>query len=131
MAAYDILKDADEIVTHNGKSFNVKVLNTRLAYYGMPPLPKMHHVDTKHAAKGLSLYSNSLANVAKFFEFESCGKCTPCREGTMRVLAILENISVGDATLKDLDTLQELAEVIKETSFCGLGKTATTHILYR
>lgn len=65
--AYEILKDADEIVTHNGKQFDVKVLNTRLAYYGMPPLPKIQHVDTKVAAKKLSLYSNSLANVAKFF----------------------------------------------------------------
>lgn len=65
--AYEMLKDADEIVTHNGKSFDVKLLNTRLAFYGMPPLPKIPHVDTKFAAKGLSLYSNSLDNVAKFF----------------------------------------------------------------
>jgi NADH-quinone oxidoreductase subunit F len=68
-------------------------------------------------------------NVAKFYEFESCGKCTPCREGTMRVLAMLQNISVGDAKMEDLDTLQELAEVIKETSFCGLGQTATSHVI--
>jgi len=68
-------------------------------------------------------------NVAKFFEFESCGKCTPCREGTMRILALLENISMKNAKMKDLDTLQELAEVIKETSFCGLGRTATIHVL--
>ena len=68
-------------------------------------------------------------NIAKFFEFESCGKCTPCREGTMRILALLQNISMGKATKKDLNTLQELAEVIKETSFCGLGKTSTLHVL--
>ncbi len=68
-------------------------------------------------------------NIAKFYEFESCGKCTPCREGTMRVLALLENISMGEATKKDLDTLEELAEVIKETSFCGLGQTSTQHLL--
>ena len=66
--AYDILHDADEIVTHNGKQFDVKVLNTRLAHYGMPPIPKIPHVDTKVVAKSkLSLYSNSLADVAKFF----------------------------------------------------------------
>lgn len=68
-------------------------------------------------------------NISKFYEFESCGKCTPCREGTMRILALLENISMGKATEKDLETLQELAEVIKETSFCGLGQTATIHVL--
>jgi len=47
----------------------------------------------------------------------------------MRVLALLENISMGKATRKDLDTLQELSEVIKETSLCGLGQSATNHIL--
>lgn len=66
--AYEILSQADEIVTHNGKRFDVKVMNTRLARYGMPPLPNTKHVDTKVVAKnGLSLYSNSLADVAKFF----------------------------------------------------------------
>lgn len=69
------------------------------------------------------------ANIAKFYEFESCGKCTPCREGTMRVLAMLENISMGEAEMKDIETLQELAEVIRETSFCGLGQTATVHLI--
>jgi len=68
-------------------------------------------------------------NISKFYEFESCGKCTPCREGTMRILALLQNISMGNAAKKDLDTLQELAEVIKETSFCGLGQTSTQHLL--
>jgi len=67
--AWEMLNDADEIVTHNGKSFDVKVLNTRLAYYGFPPVDdKIKHVDTKQVAKSkLSLYSNSLDNVAKFF----------------------------------------------------------------
>lgn len=68
-------------------------------------------------------------NIAKFYDFESCGKCTPCREGTMRILNILENISLGEATKKDLETLQELSEVVKETSLCGLGQTATQHVL--
>ncbi len=67
---YNTLCDADEIVTHNGKSFDLKVLNTRLLYYGHPPLPKIHHVDTKITAKKLSFYSNSLANVAKYVEVE-------------------------------------------------------------
>lgn len=68
-------------------------------------------------------------NIAKFYEFESCGKCTPCREGTLRVLNILEHISLGEAKKKDIETLEELSEVIKETSFCGLGQTSTNHVL--
>jgi NADH:ubiquinone oxidoreductase subunit F (NADH-binding) len=68
-------------------------------------------------------------NIAKFYEFESCGKCTPCREGTMRVLALLQNIAMGNAKKEDINTLQELAEVIRDTSFCGLGQTATNHII--
>lgn len=70
-AAYEILHDADEIVTHNGKSFDIKVLNTRLLSYGMPPIAKdIKHVDTKISAKKISLYSNSLANVASFLGVE-------------------------------------------------------------
>ena len=66
--AYEILRDADEIVTHNGKQFDLKHMNTALARWGMPPLPKIDHVDTKIVAKrGLSLYSNSLDAVAQFF----------------------------------------------------------------
>ncbi len=68
-------------------------------------------------------------NIAKFYEFESCGKCTPCREGTMRILAILERISLGKGRQEDLQTLQDLGEVMRDTSFCGLGQTASHHIL--
>ena len=65
--AYDILKDADEIVTHNGKSFDVKVLNTRLLFHGLPPLPKIMHTDTKGVAGKVSFYSKRLGDVSKFF----------------------------------------------------------------
>lgn len=67
MAASKILNEADAIVTHNGKRFDMKVLNTRLAKWGLPPVAPKMHIDTKIVAKKLSLYSNSLANVAKFF----------------------------------------------------------------
>lgn len=70
MMAYEILKDADVIVTHNGKRFDLPVLNTRLMANGFPPLHKIVHVDTKNVAKRLSLYSNALNNVAKFFKLE-------------------------------------------------------------
>tara|TARA_Y100000310_G_scaffold343961_2_gene454196 strand:- start:1712 stop:2827 length:1116 start_codon:yes stop_codon:yes gene_type:complete len=80
-------------------------------------------VDDKHSIVDMA------TNIAKFYEYESCGKCTPCREGTLRILSLLENLSMGKAKLKDINTLQELAEVIKESSFCGLGQTATQHLL--
>ncbi len=70
---YDTLYDADEIVTHNGKSFDLKVLNTRLIKYGLPPLPPgIKHVDTRIVLKNkLSLYSNSLDSAAKFFGLDN------------------------------------------------------------
>ena len=68
-------------------------------------------------------------NIAKFFEYESCGKCTPCREGNMRVLALLEKISLGYANMEDIALLEELCCVIKDSSLCGLGQSATIHLL--
>lgn len=67
-------------------------------------------------------------NIAEFFVHESCGKCTPCREGTFRILEILEKISDKKAAKKDLQLLEELAALISETSFCGLGKNSAFHI---
>lgn len=68
-------------------------------------------------------------NIAKFYEYESCGRCTPCREGSMRVLQILERLSIGKGTEKDVKLLLDLGEVIKETAFCGLGQTSMNHLL--
>ncbi len=74
-----------------------------------------------------------IVEVARFFlqftQSESCGKCIPCREGTKQMLNILEKIVHGDAALKDLDLLEELAEVVKLGSLCGLGKTAPNPVL--
>ncbi len=71
---------------------------------------------------------NCMVDIARFFlEFtveESCGKCTPCREGTKRMLEILERIAEGKGTLEDLDKLEKLGNNIKNTSLCGLGQTA-------
>ncbi len=74
-----------------------------------------------------------MVDIAKFFlEFtvdESCGKCAPCRIGTKRMLEILEKITEGKGTLEDIDTLEELAETIKTSAFCGLGQTAPNPVL--
>ena len=76
---------------------------------------------------------NCMVDVAKFYmEFicdESCGKCTPCRIGTKRMLEILTRITDGKASLKDLDELEVLAENIKTNSLCGLGQTAPNPVL--
>lgn len=69
-----------------------------------------------------------MVDIAKFFlEFtvdESCGKCTPCRVGTKRLLELLTKITDGKGTMEDLDKITELAEFIKANSLCGLGQTA-------
>ncbi|MBE7034640.1 MAG: NADH-quinone oxidoreductase subunit NuoF [Ruminococcaceae bacterium] len=76
---------------------------------------------------------NCMVDIAKFFlEFtvdESCGKCTPCRIGTKRMLEILERITQGKGTLEDLDKLEALAYNIKESALCGLGQTAPNPVL--
>ena len=74
-----------------------------------------------------------MVDIAKFFlEFtvdESCGKCTPCRIGTRRMLEILDKITEGKATMEDLDKLEELAAYIKDNALCGLGQTAPNPVL--
>lgn len=76
---------------------------------------------------------NCMVDVARFFlDFtvdESCGKCTPCREGTKRLLEILEKICEGHGTLEDLDKLESLSYMIKDSSLCGLGQTAPNPVL--
>lgn len=74
-----------------------------------------------------------MVEVARFFmnftQNESCGKCVPCREGTKRMLEILERIVAGNGTLEDLDLLEELAMMITETALCGLGKSASLPVM--
>lgn len=64
----------------------------------------------------------------KFFAFESCGKCTPCRVGTRRALDILDKISEGAGSLADLDELEKLYDNMEQVSNCGLGQTAAVPI---
>ncbi len=74
-----------------------------------------------------------MVEVARFFmnftQNESCGKCVPCREGTKRMLEILERIVAGKGTLEDLDVLEELSEMITDTALCGLGKCAAQPVM--
>ena len=74
-----------------------------------------------------------MVEVARFFmnftQNESCGKCVPCREGTKRMLEILEKIVAGKGTLEDLNLLDELASMITDTALCGLGKSAALPVM--
>lgn len=74
-----------------------------------------------------------MVEVARFFmnftQNESCGKCVPCREGTKRMLEILERIVEGKGVPQDLDLLEELAQTITETALCGLGKSAALPVV--
>lgn len=76
---------------------------------------------------------NCMVDVARFYldfiKDESCGKCTPCRVGTKRMLEILEKITQGKGTMEDLDKLENLANQIKTASLCGLGQTAPNPVL--
>ncbi len=76
---------------------------------------------------------NCMVDIAKFFLHftvdESCGKCTPCRIGTKRLLELLDKITSGKGTLEDLDKLEDLCYYIKENSLCGLGQTAPNPVL--
>ena len=76
---------------------------------------------------------NCMVDVARFYlDFtvdESCGKCTPCREGTRRMLEILDKITKGEGTMDDLKTLEDLAHSIKDSALCGLGQTAPNPVL--
>lgn len=74
-----------------------------------------------------------MVNVSKFYlDFtveESCGKCAPCRIGNKRLYELLDQITLGKATEKDLDRLRNMCEVIKDTSLCGLGQTSPNPVL--
>lgn len=74
-----------------------------------------------------------MVDIARFFlnfsQSESCGKCTPCREGNKRMWEILDRITRGEGKVEDLDKLEQLAYTVKETSLCGLGQNAPNPIL--
>jgi len=74
-----------------------------------------------------------MVDLARYFlsftQKESCGKCTPCREGTKRMLEILNRITEGEGKPEDLDTLDSMAYSIKDSSLCGLGQTCPNPVL--
>ena len=69
------------------------------------------------------------ARIAKFFAHESCGKCTPCREGTLRMQELMEKINAGKGTQADIARLNNLGQVMTQTCFCGAGQAAPSPVL--
>ncbi len=113
----------------SGSCFPESLLDTKICYY-----------DLKKA--GISLGSGAvvviddshcvidyLKNSMEFFEEESCGKCTPCREGTYRLVQLVDKFTEGTATMEDFNKLKSLAQTMKTSSFCGLGQSAPVPLL--
>ncbi|QTA38537.1 NADH-quinone oxidoreductase subunit NuoF [Thermosipho ferrireducens] len=105
-------------------------------YFDLPlDYDTLKSVDAMVGSGGIvAITENScMVEVARFFldftKRESCGKCVPCREGTMQSYQILEKFTQGKATEEDLENLEYLANIIKTASLCGLGKTAPNPIL--
>lgn len=112
-----------------GGSISEKELDTTLEF------ESLNAVGAMMGSGGLVVVDDTacMIDMAKFFmaftKMESCGKCTPCREGTTRMWEILDKISKGLGTRKDLETLRMLAMYIKENSLCGLGQAAPNPVL--
>ena len=113
----------------SGGVIPAQYLDTPMDYESLPPL------GTIMGSGGLIIMDETscMVDVAKFFlKFtvdESCGKCTPCREGTRQMLKILERITSGKGKLEDIDKLEKMGKLINLTSLCGLGQTAPNPVL--
>ena len=65
----------------------------------------------------------------EFFSHESCGQCTPCREGTLHIRLILNKMATGTATREDIQQMKKIADIMRISSLCGLGETAQSALL--
>ena len=74
-------------------------------------------------------YCDVVTRIAKFFQHESCGKCTPCREGTKRMHELMEKMNSGQATVADFSLVDKLGNTMKKICLCGLGQAAPVPVL--
>ncbi len=113
----------------SGGCIPASLVDTPIAY------DNLHAIGSMMGSGGLIVMDEDtcMVDIAKFFlEFtvdESCGKCVPCRIGTVRLLELLNKITSGNGELEDLDRLEELCNYIKAGSLCGLGQTAPNPVL--
>jgi len=70
-----------------------------------------------------------LKSTQEFFSHESCGQCTPCREGNLHISLILDKCIAGTATKRDIETMEKIAKTMSISSLCGLGETAQSALL--
>ena len=119
-----------------GPSGGCLVLNSDHDHLDMPlDFDSLKKVGAMIGSGGLVVMNDKscMVEVARFFmnftQNESCGKCVPCREGTKRMLQLLNDIVEGRGTLEHIDMLEELAETISATALCGLGKTAASPVV--
>lgn len=119
-----------------GPSGGCLVINAENNHLDMPlDFDSLKKVGAMIGSGGLVVMNDKscMVEVARFFmnftQNESCGKCVPCREGTKRMLELLNDIVEGRGTMEHIDMLEELAETISATALCGLGKTAASPVV--
>ena len=120
--------------TYNLKSILLAIACTTVLGFGATFIIILGHINIAYGSEIAFIGCIAcMVDVAKFFlnftQSESCGKCTPCREGTKRMLEILTRITEGQGREGDIELLEELAGNIKETALCGLGQTAPNPVL--
>lgn len=137
---YDIgggVKGGDfKAVQIGGPSGGCLVMNGDHDHLDMPlDFDSLKKVGAMIGSGGLVVMNDKscMVEVARFFmnftQNESCGKCVPCREGTKRMLELLNDIVEGRGTLEHIDMLEELAQTVSATALCGLGKTAASPVI--
>lgn len=128
----------DEIVVDWAHAQDVKMVQIGGASGGIIPSSRMDtplSFETVLGSGAVTVFDHSrdiidiVSRTVEFLAEESCGKCTPCREGTEVMLEILERLANGDGQQEDIQTLEELSNVMALSSLCGLGQTAPIPIL--
>jgi len=113
----------------SGNIFTADMMNNPMTYERMAEMKVSYGTGSIFVANESRNVVEFLSTVAEFFEHESCGKCTPCREGTHRIRQIMEKFEFGEGTISDLELLEELALVMKKASLCGCGQACVNPFL--
>lgn len=113
----------------SGTVFPAKYLDTPLAYEELRKLGAELGSGAIFVADESICIVDFLKVTMEFFKHESCGKCTPCREGNRHIVQIIDHLQSGDGKEKDLEILTETCNIMKEAAFCGLGQTASIAVL--
>ncbi len=113
----------------SGNLFTEAMMNNVMTYERLCEMKVSYGTGSIFVASEDRNLVDFLTTVAKFFEHESCGKCTPCREGTHRIREIMEKFQQGKGRISELDLLEELASVMKKASLCGLGQACVNPFL--